>query len=528
MTQAAEPDFASIVARTARSYDALPYTSNPFPNTHPSLLGAIARLFALEAAPLDEARVLELGCASGGNIIPLAARHPSASFVGIDLSEAQIEMGRARVARLNLSNIALRCRSFAENEKGEAGFDYVICHGVYSWVPKPLREAILRICRENLSPRGVALVSYNVLPGWRMLHAVRDCLVLHTTAHADPAARVAAARALLRDLPRASSDSGPFKDLLGSEAVRLLALSDDYLAHEFLDDVNEPCSFREFAGAARLNGLAYLGEAELPSMILASYPAAAAEFVRHAAGNQLLETEQYIDIVSGRSFRHTLLVGAERAAGIGRTLSNECVEALHFVGATGLAFAREADGVTLGAPAGRRLHTASALLADALAHFAGACPGSSSVDDLVGALPAAARTADSRALVRECLLNMALNGLAAPRLDPVPAAPRVADKPLACPFARAEAASGAASVVNLRHERVDLEGLAQVVLPLLDGSRDAQAIAAAIGGDGRLVIMRNGQPIDDPAERRSIATNRLRMLLPELARAALLIAPRRP
>jgi 2-polyprenyl-3-methyl-5-hydroxy-6-metoxy-1,4-benzoquinol methylase len=169
MSPANELDVASIVARTARSYDALPYTSDPFPNTHPSLLGAIARLFALDTAPVNEARVLELGCASGGNIIPLAARHPQASFVGVDLSKAQIEAGQARLARLNLSNIALRCQSFAEIEKGGAGFDYIICHGVYSWVPAPLREAILRICRENLSPRGVALVSYNVLPGWRML-----------------------------------------------------------------------------------------------------------------------------------------------------------------------------------------------------------------------------------------------------------------------------------------------------------------------------------------------------------------------
>jgi len=516
-------DVASIVARTSRSYDALPYTSNPFPNTHPSLLGAIARLFALEAAPLSQARVLELGCASGGNIIPLAARHPHASFVGIDLSNNQIEAGQARIARLGLPNIALRCRSFTEIEKGEAAFDYVICHGVYSWVPEPLRETILRICRDSLSPRGIALISYNVLPGWRMLQALRDCFLLHTGSDADPAARVAETRALLQLLPKACGDGSLYKDFLSREAVRLAACSDDYLAHEFLEVVNEPCSFREFADAARRRGLAFLAEAELPSMIPANYPAAMSELIHKAGGNQLLASEQHIDIVSGRTFRQTLLVGAERGARIDRGLSNARVEGLHFIGGTGIMLTKEPNGVTLAAPSGRRLHTNSALLADVLARFVAAFPGSSNVDDLVAALPASARNAEGRTLVRDGLLNMAVNGLAMPRLDPVTAAARAANKPVACPLARSEAESGAATAVNLRHERVDLAGLAQFVLPLLDGSRDADAVGAAIA-DGRLAFSRNGMAIADAAERRKIAAHNLRSLLPELARAALLVA----
>jgi SAM-dependent methyltransferase/methyltransferase-like protein len=527
MPPAAELDVASIVARTSRSYDAMPYTSKPFPNTHPSLLGAVARLFALEAAPLSEARVLELGCASGGNIIPFAARHPQASFVGIDLSETQIEAGRERIARLGLSNIALNRRNFAEIENGEAAFDYVICHGVYSWVPAPLRDAILHICRANLSPRGVALISYNVLPGWRMLQALRDCFLLHAPADADPAAKVAAARALLLALPQACPDEGPYKDFLSRKAVRLLASSDDYLAHEFLDDVNEPCSFGEFAAAARRHGLVYLAEAELPSMILANYPKDMVALVRNAGGDELLATEQYIDIVSGRAFRHTLLVGAERAPKIHRALSGERVEDLHFIGVTGLALTRDAGGATLAAPEGRRLHTASAELAEVLARFVAAFPASVNVDGLVAALPAASRNAKGRAMVREVLLNMLANGLAVPRLDAVAAATHAADNPVACPMVRADAASGATSTVNLRHERVELAGLAGFVLPLLDGSRGTGQVEAAIADaarDGRLTFAQNGIPIADADESRKIASDRLRTLLPQIAGAALLIA----
>src|SRR5262249_16385673 len=150
----------------SRSYDALPYASEPFPSTHPALLGALARLFGIEAAPLNGARILELGCAVGGNIIPLAARHPDATLVGIDLSGARVAAAPAPLADLGLANIEVRCQGIDDLlDAADAPFDYIICHGVYSWVPAVVRESILRICRQRLSARGVAIVSYNVLPG---------------------------------------------------------------------------------------------------------------------------------------------------------------------------------------------------------------------------------------------------------------------------------------------------------------------------------------------------------------------------
>jgi hypothetical protein len=125
---------------------------------------------------------------------------------------------------------------------------------------------------------------------------------------------VTQARALLQLLPQACPEASAYRDFLAGQADRLLKSSDDYLAHEFLDDVNEPCTFREFIGAARRQGLAFLAESELPSMILANYPPHMAQMVQQASGNQLLATEQYIDMVGGRTFPHSARCRRARAA----------------------------------------------------------------------------------------------------------------------------------------------------------------------------------------------------------------------
>jgi SAM-dependent methyltransferase len=519
-----ETDVSSIVARTARSYDTLPYASDPFPFTHPAQLGAVARLFALDAAPPAGARILELGCASGGNIIPLAARLPGATVVGIDLSETQVAAGRARIAALGLKNIELRCQDISKlAAAADAPFDYIICHGVYSWVPAPVRDAILDICRRHLTPCGVALVSYNVLPGWRLLQALRDCFLLCMAPDADPRQRVAQARALLALMPQACPEPGPYRELLARDAERLQKSSDDYIAHEFLDDVNDPCTFRDFVDAARRNGLAYLAEASVPTMIPANYPAATAEAIRKIGGTNIISIEQAIDMATGRPFRRSLLVAAEREAQIDRRLTNARMEGLHVIGSDTLVLTREAASATLADQGGRRLHTDSGPFTAALARFVGAFPGSASVDDLVGAMPAGVRNAEGRALAREGLLNMVVNGLATPCTEPVRAVPQPGDRPVACPLARSDAACGAATTVNLRHERVELVGLARFVLPLLDGSRDANAIAAAVAAGG-LGLTRDGAAVAGATDRLKIAADNLGALLPALARAALLIA----
>src|SRR3954468_153732 len=134
------------------SYDATPYDSKPFRASHIDHLAAIARFHGLSPAPVDRCRVLELGSAAGGNIVPMADRFPRSTFLGVDLSPVQIEAGQNVVDGAALANVTLQARSIADLGSADGEFDYIICHGVYSWIPPEVQDAVLRVCRECLAP----------------------------------------------------------------------------------------------------------------------------------------------------------------------------------------------------------------------------------------------------------------------------------------------------------------------------------------------------------------------------------------
>src|SRR5262249_14540707 len=162
-----------------------------------------------QPAAVDRCRVLELGCGSGGNLLPMAESLPESRFLGIDLSPRQVSSGQATIQELGLRNIELKAMSITDVDAEMGQFDYVICHGVYSWVPEPVQDKILAICKENLAPHGIAYVSYNTYPGWHLRGLVRELLYFHSRKIAEPAARVQHARAFLDFLIKALPDKVP-------------------------------------------------------------------------------------------------------------------------------------------------------------------------------------------------------------------------------------------------------------------------------------------------------------------------------
>ena len=223
------------------SYDEVPYHSWPYRQSHPDRLATIALLFGMEPQPIERARILELGCAGGGNLIPMAETLPGSRFVGIDLSERELAEAQSLVEQLQLKNVELIHNNIVAVDQELGKFHYIIVHGLFSWVPPEVQDRILQICRENLEPNGVAYVSYNTYPGWRMRGMIRDMVCYHTEQLTGPRERVSQARALLRFLSRSAvNHKNAYAAYLAEELGLFSQVEDYYLFHDHLEKVNEP------------------------------------------------------------------------------------------------------------------------------------------------------------------------------------------------------------------------------------------------------------------------------------------------
>ena len=235
----------------------------------------------------------------------MALALPETQFVGIDAAPGAIARGRALADAVGLPNLTLETVAIEDFEPDAGGFDYVIAHGVYSWLPAPARDRLLALCARALARSGVAYVSYNALPGGRLREALRDMLRFHTAEFEDPTERVDQARALLRFL----LEGWPPEQELRHQAELLLGRADASLLHDELADVNAPVYFHEFAAHAAAHGLQYLAEADFFEMQIGLASATAAEVLLEI--DDIIRREQYLDFLKGRMFRQTLLCHAD-------------------------------------------------------------------------------------------------------------------------------------------------------------------------------------------------------------------------
>jgi len=510
----------------ASTYDLLPYASSAYPQTHPDKLAAIGKLFGMQPVPPDRARVLEIACAGGGNLIPMAAELPNATFLGIDLSARQIAEGHANLAGLHLPNVELRQMDIAKVDASLGKFDYIIAHGVYSWVSRELQDKLMTISRENLSAQGIAYISYNTNPGWRMRGMIRDTMVYHAKQFSDVTQQVQQARALLDFLATSvPNETSPYAILLKQELAVLRNSSDSYLLHEFLEEVNEPLYFHQFAERATAHGLQYLGESEFHMMLASNFPPQVVETLRKIAPD-LIRMEQCIDFLHNRSFRQSLLV--HQGIALNRNLNWRNMEGLHVASSLRpVAPAADASPTAMAEFRGPRdatFATPDPVVRAAFTILSERWPQTMALQDLrvaararVNAGAAAARsggTAERDAeMIGADLLKCVGASLVEARTRPYPLVLEVSGRPRANEVARLEASKGH-WLTNLRHEPIRVDEFCRQIIRYLDGTRDHAALIDALDllvVSGELVIRQGETPVMDPAAVRKV----LAQILPE-------------
>ncbi len=515
-------------------YNLVPYGSKPFQQSQPPRLAALATLFGLQPADVTRCSVLELGCASGGNIIPLALRFPGSRFRGIDLTERHVRDAQARIDALGLSNICIEQGDIGTLDLGQDRFDYIICHGVYSWVPPAVREAMLRIISRNLADSGVAYISYNVLPGWHMRGAIRDMMVYHAGMDGDPNMRVAKARWVLDNIAKSTRGSTPYTDMLRGEAKLLATLEDSYILGEFLERENAPCYFRDFVARAEEHGLTYLCEAEIQQCIAENISPDVGALIRVMSQNKLVPFEQYMDFFKGRTFRQTLLVKEAHTSKIERTIQPHRARNLHVSARTTIADKGDGSAVFTGM-SGATLHTGNTAAREAVKRLSHVFPDTRTVAELAAEVRAAGVGTDRASVIAggdveagvlDAVFKMVLAGIAEVSTVPLRIRKGGTDLPKATPLARLDASQGFGWTTGPTHGVVPLDVVAMAVLPFMDGSHGREALQEKLlmaVREGRVRLIDNTTKADLEGERlTSAAGQHLSAALESLAAVGLL------
>ena len=505
----------SAIDETKARYDDLPYSSYAYLHSAPEQLAAVATLFGLPGPDVATSRVLELGCASGGNLIPFALRHPAAKATGLDISGVQIDEGRDYIARLDVDNVVLDQADFLQVDPAKLGeFDYIIAHGVYSWISPAAQEAVLEIIGRCLSPSGVAFVSYNTYPGWKAKEILRDAMLMHAGAGRSPSEQVAYGRSMLAFLQNTSLKTGATAAALSENLAQILRSPASYMAHDYLEPFNLPCYFGEFLERTGKHGLAYLAEAQPSMMMPSNYGQELSRQLYGALGDDQVRVEQYLDFAISRSFRQTLLVRSERAAALRWQLDEKAASELNFAAHL---YCKDGPVRFDGQPQEFATPSHSANLTVGLSGLKSAIgllehrwPGTATRDELMR--HAQLNQGDAGAVAPEILADavgellemLVLRGMARIRLTPVNACTDIDDLAVDPVVRRQVAATVPAQthVANAWHDSVDIGEAERLLLPMMDGSVDRSMLVDTIATalrDGRLQRPDAAGNVSDPA-----------------------------
>jgi SAM-dependent methyltransferase len=488
------------MATTPTAYDAVPYPSTPYSQTHPDRLATLATLYGLTPASPEKCRVLELGCGDGGNLVPMAYALPESEFLGIDLAESAVENGRRTIAALGLRNISLLAADLS-SVSGLGTFDYVIAHGLYSWVPPAVQQRILRLSRDVLAPHGVAYVSYNAYPGNYSTDAVRQMMRFHVRATGRPALKIERARALVRRLAEAALPHPVLSAILEEAREIHEGAGDAVLYHDEIAVESESLLFVDFVERACAHGLQFLSEAHFPDMVVWT-DEPAGRLIEELGHDDVVLQQQYRDFLVFRKFRQTLLCRDD--AVLARP---ERADRLRRLGVAARARPEHPDA-DIATDSSLRFHgplTSTLAITDPLTKaaflvLAGAWPSwlpweklfALSSERLVAAGGRAARPEDEERLLR-FLLQAAALSYAEIHAGPPPFVTELSDRPRVSALARRQA-SETTVVTSLSHKSISLEDrLVRRLVLLLDGTRDRAQIEEAMA---RFVRETNGPGTD--------------------------------
>ena len=464
--------------------DRIHYPGTAWEHSHPDRIAANARLLGLKPTPVERCRVLELGCGAGQNLVPMARGLPEARFLGIELAARPVELGRGLAAALGLSNVELQQRDILDIPADLGEFDYIIAHGVYSWVAAAVREALMTVFARHLAPEGIAYLNFNAMPGGHLRSLSRDMMEFRLSVFDDPEAHGEDALRFVRLVAGAQPEGSPYRRVLEDELDRIERNPTGVLFHDDLVPDHQAFHFQSVVEHAARHGLQYLCEARPADVHPSRYPSEIRAAIRRFGGGRIAR-EQCFDFLVCQMYRCSLF--CRKSTVLATPTDLEGLRGLRAASATRpdpapviltdgiVATFRDSDGATL------RIDDSAAKAAFEL--LAGHWPASVEIDPLFrDARKRAGRTGRPTRLEQREFTEFLVTNHAAGFVDlhtwEPPMATAVSDRPVANALARIEIERGT-RVTSLRHRPVDVDDpIAAAVLARLDGTRDRRALRA--------------------------------------------------
>ncbi len=454
------------------SYDAVAYPAPILPYLTPDRLASVLAFGGFEAPDPQTASVLEIGCGEGLTLCGVASTFPQTRCVGFDLSEPTIRRGSELAGRAGLANVELHAGDILTWPRDGEKFDYVIAHGVHSWVPRLVQDALVELIAARLRPGGVAYVSYDCLPAVGPKLSINRYLCSMLPEFADPVEKVAAAHALVTVLAANQRKDSRLRKSLDLLLQKWPDFNPYYLFHDWISEVYEPSYSSDFAARAAVHGLSIIGDAGLNEGYLLDLDEAAQLLVRSTADTgERLELFDYLH--GDQTFRRTLLVHADAPpARSSRGISNLRF-AFHGERRTRTAENGETR-VGYHAHDGAGIRTTGELEQAVMEAFLAQRPAEHSLASL--SVASGVPPSELEALVRVC----AHIGLLECHATPTPFVLHPGERPTCSPLMREMARAGATAVTP-RMTRCELRGDAtRALVVMCDGTRTRADILAEI------------------------------------------------
>lgn len=243
-------------------YETYHFISKPSKERHIEKIAAISRLWGIDAKIPTDAKVLELGAGTGDSLISMAISYPNSYFIGVDKSKSQVQKGNEYIKKLNLKNIELLEQDFSHFKSKIKKFDYIIVHGVFSWVDEKTRQGALKVIKKYLGENGVCYISFNSMPGCFFRDALIKQIAKVDDIKKSLKERVKKVRKELETLSECLLDASSYYSLgLKNEVTNVLKLTDSFLVNEILNKDYKSFSLHEFLEILKKHKLYYLSDA---------------------------------------------------------------------------------------------------------------------------------------------------------------------------------------------------------------------------------------------------------------------------